>query len=213
MNGLQEAKVHLLKTWKKSMLRQERLKQPSAWYGWAVAKYGDKEGMRHCQSSGFFSVQQRQCMSRMSSGSWTSLLSQEVLGKRSERINQTVKQVSHTEGCRRMSSPLLISAAQKQWTEGMHRLIAKEEMEPECLSQHFFFHLAFSSLILIIAMTFECLTWNGNGINSYHTYFCCSNIVALLTNLCKKMKGYLLRYNPMTSGEEGRRRKGTDKFV
>lgn len=54
MNGLQKAKVHLLKTWKKSMLRQERLKQPSAWYGWAVAKYGDKEGTRHCQTSGYF---------------------------------------------------------------------------------------------------------------------------------------------------------------
>lgn len=54
MNGLQKAKVHLLKTWKKSMLRQERLKQPSAWYGGAVAKYGDKEGTRHCQTSGFF---------------------------------------------------------------------------------------------------------------------------------------------------------------
>lgn len=147
-------------------------------------------------------------MSRMSSGSWTALLSQEVLGKRSERINQTVKQVSHVEGCRRMSSPLLISAAQKQWTEGMHRLIAKEEMEPGRLSQHVCFHLAFSSLIFIIVMTFECLTWNGSGINSYRTCFCCSDIVALLTNLCKKMKGYLWRYNPMTSGEAGRRREG-----
>lgn len=160
----------------------------------------------------FFSVRQRWCMSRMSSGSWTSLLSQEVLGKRSEWFNQTVKQVSHAEGCRRMRSPLLIPATQKQWTEAMHTLLSNEEMEPERLSQHFSFHLAFFFLIFIIVITFKCLTWNGNEINSYHTYFCCRNIVALLTNLWEKRKGYLLRYNTMMSAEAGRRREGTDKF-
>lgn len=194
------------------MLRQERLKQPSACTAGQQRGTGTRRGRGVVSLQGFFSVRQRWCMSRMSSGSWTSLLSQEVLGKRSEWINQTVKQVSLVEGCRRMRSPLLISATQKQWTEEMHTLLSNEEMEPERLSQHFSFHLAFFFLIFIIVITFECLTWNGNEINSYHTYFCCRNIVALLTNLWEKMKGYLLRCNTMMSAEAGRRLEGTDKF-
>lgn len=65
-------------------------------------------------------------------------------------------------------------------------------MESESLDQPFFFHLAFFFLIFIIVITFslpEMAMATKSIVVILH--FCCINIVVLLANLHKKMKGQI----------------------
>lgn len=72
-------------------------------------------------------------------------------------------------------------------------LFSKSEMESESLDQHFSFHLVFLFLIFIIVTASNNLPEMAMAMKSIVAilHFCCLHIVLLLTNLHKKMKGWI----------------------
>ena len=164
-----------MKTWERPIIWQERLKRPFAYIIWQ--EDNDRTMALPILERRLVYI----CMSVISSNFSTFSLSQLVLFKCLEWIKHPTKQGSHVDHYERMKFPLLISATPKERTEMIHMLFSKQEMESESPDQHFFFHLAFFSLIFIIVITFKQFTWNGHGneINSCHPLFllpkhCCA---------------------------------------